>query len=264
MQVLASTIAPAARSLSYVTGTHSMKVGATAVLGSIRRDLLVYGAQIFSALNGVPTQATYFRTPYRTVFHVRPNLGIYAQDQWTVSKLTLNAGLRFDYFRQTQPAQTVPPSGFVRETISVPFLLGVSWKDLNPRLGMSYDVFGNGKTALKATLNRYGLRLGVFEASAISPLYANNSNPRRWTDANNDRIVQGDPYNHAANGELGPSQNLAFGQAVATVHFDPEYQTLWRASDGLGSIRWRAAGTHVGCRPVRNADSPHLRQLPTF
>lgn len=30
-----------------------------------------------------------------------------------------------------------------------------NWRDLSPRMGVAYDLFGNGKTALKGTLNRY-------------------------------------------------------------------------------------------------------------
>jgi hypothetical protein len=37
-----------------------------------------------------------------------------------------------------------------------------------------------------------------------SPISNNNNNVRQWTDANGDPIVQGDPFNLAANGELGP------------------------------------------------------------
>jgi hypothetical protein len=220
--------------VSYVTGSHAVKVGTTTVTGKIIRTRTVHDALTYAALNGVPTGVTYYRTPFTTRFDVTPNLGLYAQDQWTVRNLTLNAGLRFDYFRETQPAQTVPASGYVRNDVSVPFVLGVAWKDLEPRLGVSYDLFGNGKTALKGTLNRYGLRLSFDEAAAVSSLYANATNTRAWTDGNNDRIVQGDPYNHAANGELGPSQNLAFGQLQSASHFDPEYQTGW----GVRPMNW--------------------------
>jgi hypothetical protein len=224
--------------VSYVTGSHAVKVGAIAVMGPTRREIQDFGAVRYRALNGVPTAVTYLRTPFTTLFHVRPNLGLYGQDQWTVKNLTLNLGLRFDYFRNIQPAQTVPASGYVLRDVSVPFLQGVAWKDLNPRLGVSYDLFGNGKTALKATLNRYGLRLGYDEAATASSLNSNASNTRTWTDANGDRIVQGDPLNHTANGELGPSQNLAFGNPVSTVHFDPEHATGW----GVRPMNWEVSG----------------------
>jgi hypothetical protein len=223
--------------VSYVTGSHAVKVGVTGVMGPIEREVTDFGAVRYRALNGIPTAVTYLRTPYTTTFHIKPNLGVYAQDQWTVKNLTLNAGLRFDYHRNTQPAQTLPASGYVRDAVSAPFQVGIAWKDLQPRLGVSYDLFGNGKTALKGSLNRYGLRISYQEAATLSP-FGNNTNTRRWNDANNDRVVQGDPFNNAANGELGPSQNSAFGQPVSIVHFDPEYQTGW----GVRPMNWQMSG----------------------
>jgi hypothetical protein len=80
--------------MSYVTGSHAVKIGAAAVMGHIRREVVDIGSLRYRALNGVPTQVTYLRTPYTTLFHIRPNLGVYAQDQWTVKNLTLNAERR--------------------------------------------------------------------------------------------------------------------------------------------------------------------------
>jgi len=57
----------------------------------------------------------------------------------------------------------------------------------------------------------------------INPISANNSNRRRWTDLNNDRVVQGDPFNNLTNSELGPSTNLTFGQPASGREFDPAF-----------------------------------------
>jgi hypothetical protein len=48
-------------------------------------------------------------------------------------------------------------------------------------------------------------------------MQTNNQNMRRWTDSNGDYVVQGDPFNLAANGELGPSSNLNFGRPIASA-----------------------------------------------
>jgi len=88
---------------------------------------------------------------------------------------------------------------------------------------VSYDLFGNGKTAVKASANRYTQGEGTGRASTINPIGSNNSMTRTWGDANGDRIVQGDPFNTAANGELGPSTNLAFGRPVIAFRYDPEW-----------------------------------------
>ena len=81
-------------------------------------------------------------------------MGIYVQDQWTVSRMTLNLGLRFDYYNGEVPAHETPAGPFVpaRSFDTISNLPG--WSDLNPRVGMAYDLFGNGQTALKASIGR--------------------------------------------------------------------------------------------------------------
>jgi hypothetical protein len=99
---------------------------------------------------------------------------------------------------------------------------------------VSYDLFGNGKTALKASANRYIQGEGVTRASTINPIGSNNSVTRQWTDLNRDRIVQGDPFDSAANGELGRSNNLNFGKPVITFRYDPD----WAMGFGQRQYNW--------------------------
>jgi hypothetical protein len=106
----------------------------------------------------------------------------------------------------------------------------LDWKDLSPRLGMSWDLFGNGKTAVKATFNRYVLQEGKLQTTAVHPVIAaTNSIARTWTDGNRDFVVQGDPLNPATNGELGPSPNANFGKPITTLRFDPDWATGYGA-----------------------------------
>ncbi len=208
-------------SVSYVTGSHAFKVGFLAIEGhnnSLNRTL---GNVRYDALNGVPLDVIYFGTPITVENDVNANIGIFAQDQWTLHHLTAGLGLRFDYFRSGFPDQFAGPTEFVRTSRSFAAQDAVSWKDLSPRIGLSYDVFGNGKTAVKGSVNRYVLQQGVNMAASINPMGNNNSNTRIWND-NGDRIVQGDPFNDAANLELGPSLNLNFGRPVVTYSYDPD------------------------------------------
>jgi Carboxypeptidase regulatory-like domain len=210
-------------SASYVTGSHALKAGFTMIVGRYDQTSRRVGDEGFTALNGVPTSVTYLGTPVLAVNRVRPDMGLYGQDQWTMKRLTVNAGLRLDIFRSDYPAQNVPATQFVPVPRSFPGLDVVSWKDLNPRFGVSYDLFGNGKTAVKASANRYVQGEGTGRASTINPILSNNSVTRTWTDTNGDRVVQGDPFNTAANGELGPSTNLAFGKPVIAFRYDPAW-----------------------------------------
>ena len=229
--------APVANSratVSYTTGTHALKAGFNIITGENKSDNRLVGNMVFTALNGTPTSVEYRGTPFLQINRVRPNIGIFAQDQWTLRRLTMNMGLRFDYFRSDYPDQTVPPTEFVPVTRSFPGLEAVNWKDLSPRLGVSYDLFGNGKTALKASANRYIQGEGVTRASTINPIGSNNSVTRQWTDLNRDRIVQGDPFDPAANGELGRSNNLSFGKPVITFRYDPD----WAMGFGQRQYNW--------------------------
>ena len=42
---------------------------------------------------------TYFATPYESKNDQHHDIGLYAQDKWTMKRMTFNYGLRFDYFR---------------------------------------------------------------------------------------------------------------------------------------------------------------------
>ena len=93
--------------------------------------------------------------PYHALNTLKGDLGLYVQDQWTLRRATINAGVRYDYLNAYVPAQDVYgnrwiPARSFGEIDDLPL-----WHDVSPRVGVAYDLFGNGKTAIKATLNRY-------------------------------------------------------------------------------------------------------------
>ncbi len=66
--------------------------------------------------------------------------------------------------------------------LTIPGQTVVSYKDLSPRMGLAYDIFGNGKTAVKVSLNRYVQDLSLL----ANALYSNQQNyqttaTRSWT-----------------------------------------------------------------------------------
>ena len=142
--------------LSYVTGSHSAKVGMTWHDGAVVRHhppvQLYMGLQLF---NGVPPSVVLNTNPYTTTTNVNADMGIYAQDRWTMRRLTLTGGVRFDYFNIGIPAQSAAASRWVGARSFAAIDNIPNWKDLSPRVGVSYDLFGNGKTAIKATVSRY-------------------------------------------------------------------------------------------------------------
>src|SRR5204863_492482 len=87
---------------------------------------------------------------------VNGELGIYAQDRWTFKRLTANLGVRYDGYNAGYPDQVLTPAPLQpTRNLSFPGVTGVNVRDLTPRIGTSYDVFGNGKTAFVGQTQTY-------------------------------------------------------------------------------------------------------------
>ena len=77
---------------------------------------------------------------------------------------------------------------------------------------MVYDLFGNGRTALKVTMGRYMRRPTTAITQNNNPITTSiNSVTRVWNDTNLDYIPDCDLANRAANGECAAMSNQNFG-----------------------------------------------------
>jgi hypothetical protein len=206
-------------SVSYVTGTHAIKAGVQLLTKTKSQLQLRDSNQVQTYLNGTPQSVSFYPTPATDLAYIRPDLGLFAQDQWTLKRLTASAGLRFDYLRIGYPDTTLPATPNIPTERFFPGLEKGNFKDLSPRLGVVYDVFGNGKTAIKGSVNRY---VGVGMSSVSGAVAALGSDTRQWTDRNGNFIPDGDPTNPLLNGELGPSTNGRFAQAYIPLRYDPD------------------------------------------
>src|SRR5258705_3605965 len=111
-------------------------------------------------------------------------MGIIFQDVWRIGRVTLNGGRRFDYFNTGIPVQTAPAGRFVPAR-SFPAQENVpNWKDISPRIGGVWDVFGTGKTAVKASVSRYLAAQTAAFAQSVNPMTALATDTRTWTDPN--------------------------------------------------------------------------------
>jgi carboxypeptidase family protein len=225
-------------SASYVTGAHSMKVGYWGTLYDAWTLNFTNNARLqYRFSNGVPNQLTMSGNPFLAINNTWPT-AVYAQDQSTFGKLTLQGGVRFDYATSSFPAQQVGPEKFIPNPIALSAGTGTSFKDITPRMGVVYDVRGNGKTAIKVSLGRY------LEASSAAGIYtATNpisrvvtSTTRAWTDSNRNFVADCDLLNPAAQNltasggdSCGAWSNLLFGQSSFDTNYDPAVTSGWGA-----------------------------------
>jgi hypothetical protein len=149
-------------SASYVTGSHAMKFGMTDLWGENSRtfapaadiDTLVK-INVAGLGNEIPFQVVVYNSPATSIQNVNSDIGAYAQDTWTMKRLTLNYGGRFEHFNASVPAESSPASTWIgaRDFPAVPNV--PNWNDWAVRFAAAYDLFGTGKTAIKGNAGKY-------------------------------------------------------------------------------------------------------------
>ncbi len=185
-------------SASYVTGAHNLKVGAQYQRGTFYHTYDANGDlyQVYrSSATGIPfsvPDAVVIRNTPLTRYGERLNydIGVYAQDTWTINRLTVSAGLRYEALNAQVEAAETPAGRFVpaRKFDTIENL--PNWRNWSPRLSAVYDLFGNSKTALKYSLNRYNQARTTGIAQDYNPLQTQTAT-LRWQDLNGDNIAQG-------------------------------------------------------------------------
>jgi hypothetical protein len=245
-------------SMSYVTGTHSLKLGLSALHGVENNvNITIPNDMQYQFFSGVPVSLTQFATPGNDKNTLGLNLGLFAQDRWTVRKVTLSLGVRFDYLNAFVPAQTRPGGQFV-DTFQFGRIKNVpNWKDLNPRLGMAYDLMGNGRTALKVSLGRYVTAQATSIAKAVNPANAIVTQASRtWTDANRNFVPDCNLHNIAANGECGALSDSGFGTIRVLTRYDADVLQGF----GVREYNWQTtASIQHELRPGWSAELGYFR-----
>ena len=235
-------------SANYVTGAHSMKFG---YQGAFHRDddnlfNVITNDQrlLYRFNNGVPNQVTIQAGPWerkvRTQYYA-----FFAQEQWTKNRLTLQGALRFDHAWSSFPEQIIGPDVWVPTAIVVPKSTGVEgYNDIGPRVGVAYDLFGNGKTSLKGNVGKYmhpasnsGRFVNANPSERITTLVS-----RTWADANGNfnpdcnLLDFSRQDNRAASGDLCDAPlDQTFGQARPTTTLDPSILSGW----GVRAYDWQ-------------------------
>jgi hypothetical protein len=217
--------------MSYITGAHALKVGVNIGRWTQERTFRKADAPYtFRFRNGVPNRITLNDMPYTNIVDGHEH-AVFVQDRWTVRRLTVDLGFRYDNLNLIFPEQSVGPGAFSpSRNITFPETKPLKWHDMAPRTGLAYDLFGNGRTAVKASLNRYlagagsGGLFGIGMGPANGLVTAAN---RSWSDADRDYVPDCNLTNPARNGECGPVDNSNFGTTIPTLAFDPDILEGW-------------------------------------
>lgn len=180
----------AALSASYVTGAHNVKVGIQDTWGRYMQFRSSNGDLRANFNNGVPFQAVILNTPVRFRDNLKADLGVYAQDSWAINRLTVNYGMRWELFASGIPKETSGNGRFASERTFGPIDMP-TWKSIAPRAGVVYDLFGNQKTALKASFGKFMQAGTTGFSNSYNPLALTTATVA-WTDLNNDGVPQGE------------------------------------------------------------------------
>jgi hypothetical protein len=250
---------------NYVTGSHSLRFGATISQAQWRLTQRYTGdVQPITYNNGAPVSVT-LRIPTDRRNSIRNDSAVFGQDKWTIRRATINAGLRWDWFISATDPESLPAGTFnqaVQYTECADGMNNLSqgctgrvtnWKDISPRVGLAFDVFGNGKTAVKASVARYVAGIGLAAGSLTD-----NNNPettvgltdvRAWRDLDGN----GSPFDAAGNIQLAELTSSiltpSFGKNIpSSTTTDPAVLSGW----GARGYNWEytVSGQHELMRRV--------------
>ena len=214
-------------SASYVTGSHAIKVGLTDSWGENSRTfapnanidtLIKVNTTIpgVGLVNDFPFQVVVYNSPATSVQNVNSDFGSYAQDTWTMKRLTLNYGARFEHFNASIPAESSAASTWIgaRNFPAVPDV--PNWNDWAVRFAVAYDLFGTGKTAIKANAGKYV----ASQAAGLAQTFNGMSGVTQtvtWNDLSRNGTIF-DASGNIETAEVGP-RTANYGQV--TSRLDP-------------------------------------------
>jgi hypothetical protein len=204
---------------NFAGGSHNFKFGGEYLdeSGNVLWDQAYTDSVVHYLSNGAPNSVRLYISGTSSQ-NALATTSLFVTDTWTVNRLTLNVGARFDRYRVWLPEQTVPSARFNPAAVTYPEISDVvTFNHLVPRLGATYDLTGNGQTVVKANWGRFYFNTGVNLADAVNPNLNNQYADWNWADRNGDLIYQeGEEttliqrFGGAANAEIDPNLKNAY------------------------------------------------------
>src|SRR3989441_1069569 len=214
-------------SVSYTAGQHQLKVGADVNWerqDSTRPNEYPSGSYTLFFNRGVPTEIRTYNTPTIPVDRLY-NQAAFVTDTWSLRRVTLSYGVRWERFRNFYPDQTKAAGQFSSEqTFKGADVL--KWMDVVPRAGMNWDVTGNGKTSLKAFFGIFGDTMGADFAATYNP-NAEVTTRYRWSGPC--KVTQFTNVSYA-------SPNTSCDYVPGTVDFSPTGRDYISATGGSNTL----------------------------
>jgi hypothetical protein len=256
-------------SMSYVTGSHNAKVGFEMQRGHFTRgdNNDTTGGLWYTVAAGVPQFVTIQAPLSGWTNNLNYNLGLFAQDQWTLRRLTLSGGVRLDFLNESTDAFTAQPHRWLpSRSDSFAAVKDVpNWKDINPRIAAVYDLSGNGRTAIKASASRSveqdSIRFAQMNNPAVTLI---TQTSRVWTDNGNfvpdcDLTSSAAQDNRGSGGDLcGAWLTPSFGSSIPGTRYDSAIMNGW----GVRPDNWEfSAGVQHQIMPRLSASFGYFRRI---
>jgi len=252
---------------AYVTGSHQIKWGTQWSFGPNYYGALMNGDGWNEFTNGTPLQFLAYNTPFHQRPYLDADLGIYAMDTWRIKRLSITAGLRWEYLAATIQRETAEAGRFVPARNFAPIdcstVKGMGcWKDWAPRVGAVYDLFGNHKTALKAGFGKYNTPYSTGFTANFNPMVL-ATQPVFWNGGTTaceptcfptgGFAAPGTPNAAVPAGGLGVNTNPSFGVAP-NISLDPNWHREYNLQYSAGVQQQVASGVTLNLNWYRRAN----------
>ena len=245
--------------MSYMWRSHNFKGGVQLTFGDFwhtvdaNADLTQqYRSNATGVRFTVPDSVVIRNTPLKYGERLNRDVGIFLQDSWRLNRLTVNAGIRWEAIKAQVLASTSPAGRFVPEREFEPIQNLPDWQDWAPRLAAVLDVFGNGKTAIKYSLNRYNQIRTTGIATNYNPLLSQTTT-LPWRDANGNDVAEGERgcTGYPRVGCEIDFSTLSPNFGVAALNEFGEYPRTWNLENALELQQELASGLSVSASVFR-------------